>query len=164
MSLNSRLESYFEAHGARYEISPHPDAYTAQGIAAASHVPGREVVKVLVLTDGEGGHIMLAVPAPVRVDLAAAEAATGHKGLRLTDEDEMTELFPDCALGAMPPFGHVYDMPLYVDGCLRKVREVHFQAGSHRELVAMTYSEYLRLARPAASGLCFHRELHRHSA
>lgn len=164
MALNPRLEAFLDSQHARYRVVAHPDAFTAQGVAAASHVPGREVVKVLVLRDAEGDHLMVAVPAPERVDLGIVERATGHRGLRLAEESEISELFPDCALGAMPPFGHLYGMDLYVDGCLRRARELHFQAGSHRELVEMPYPDYVRLARPAAAGLCFHREHHRRSA
>jgi Ala-tRNA(Pro) deacylase len=99
---------------------------------------------------------MVALPAPARLDLDAISRATGHKNLRLGLEAEFCKLFKDCDPGAMPPFGSLYDMPLYLDACLAASPEIAFQAGNHHELVVMKYAEYARLAHPMVGRSCLH--------
>ncbi len=156
MALCARLQRLFEQEHPTYTLVPHREAFTAPEVAAASHLPGREVVKVVLLRDKGGAWLMIALPAPARLDLNAVAVTTGREGLRLASEVEFCKLFPDCDPGAMPPFGRLYDMPLYLDACLTTSREIVFQAGSHHEVVVMSYAEYERLAQPMVVGRCFH--------
>jgi len=103
---------------------------------------------------------MAALPSPVWLDLEAAALATGRQGLRLAAEPEFAGMFPDCEPGAMPPFGHLYGLRLYVDACLARSPEIAFQAGNHREASVMAYRDYERLAQPIAGQLCLHRTRH----
>jgi Ala-tRNA(Pro) deacylase len=161
MALCERLQRLFETERPAYRVIPHAQAFTASQVAATSHVPGREVVKVVVLRDAGGSHLMVALPAPAWLDMDAVAVATGRPGLRLATEAEFGELFPDCEPGAMPPFGELYDIPVYMDACLPASPEIVFQAGNHREAIVMAYAEYERLARPITGQRCFHRARHR---
>jgi Ala-tRNA(Pro) deacylase len=159
MALNARLKALFDEERASYSLVPHHEMFTAQEVAAAGHVPGREVAKVVVFRDAGGDDLMVVVPATVRVDPASVEHATGRSGLRLATEAELERLFPDCEVGAMPPFGSLYELRVYLDPCLEKDRKLYFQAGNHRELVEMDLAEYRRLAHPVTGRPCVHRRL-----
>jgi Ala-tRNA(Pro) deacylase len=156
MSLNERLAVFLESHDAAYDIRLHPEEFTSQRVAEAMHVHGRDVAKVVVVRDDAGRVMMAVLPGDRRLDLARLEAATGRTGLALVPEAELAGLFPDCRIGAMPPFGTLYGMPVYLDGCFRGARQIFFQAGSHREAIGMQYDEYERLAQPFVGPACFH--------
>ena len=160
MALNERLQRLFDEQRPEYRVLSHAEAFTASEVAAESHVPGRELAKVVVLRDKGGAFLMAALPSPVWLDLEAAALATGRQGLRLAAEPEFAGMFPDCEPGAMPPFGHLYGLRLYVDACLARSPEIAFQAGNHREAIVMAYRDYERLAQPIAGQLCLHRTRH----
>jgi len=157
MALCQRLQGLFDEERPAYQLLRHTEAFTANEVAAASHVPGRELAKVVVLRDKGGAFVMVSLPAPTRVDVEAVVSATAHGGLRLAEEHEFVSLFPDCDAGAMPPFGPLYDLPLYEDACLARSPEIAFQAGNHEEIVVMDHADYARLARPVSGQFCFHR-------
>jgi Ala-tRNA(Pro) deacylase len=148
MRGRERLEAYLREQGVRYEVTPHAEAYTAQEVAAAEHVPGRQFAKV-VIAEADGKHVMLVLPASGRVDLVRLRAALGAKMARLAREDEFAAEFPDCEAGAMPPFGHLYGLPVYMDRSLADQPRLVFNACSHRETVALSTADYTRLATPA---------------
>ena len=155
MSLNERLAVFLENHDAAYDIRLHPEEFTSQRVAEAMHVHGRDLAKVVVLRDDAGRELMVVLPGDRRLDLARLEAASGRTGLTLVPEAELAGLFPDCRIGAMPPFGGLYGMAVYLDGCFRTAREIFFQAGNHREAIRMKYDEYERLAQPLVGPVCF---------
>lgn len=163
MMLSKRLRRFLQEESAAYRLLWHHDEYAAQRIAAAVHVPGRQMAKPILVRDAGGEYMIAVLPATERLDLAALASATGHESLALADERELKDLFPDCELGAIPPFGSLYGVPVYVDGCLRNVHEIFFQGGDHQEVVGMRWQEYERLARPIVGQLCFH-EQHRKTA
>jgi len=107
------------------------------------------MAKTVVLRAGERGRetILAVLPGPKHVNLEKLTAALG-KPVRLATELEFSELFPDCELGAMPPFGLLYDLPVYVDESLARDREIFFNAGTHRDAVRMNYEDFARLAKP----------------
>lgn len=148
MRGRERLEAYLREHGIRFEVIPHPEAYTAQEVAATEHVSGRQFAKV-VIAEADGKHVMLVLPAASRVDLVRLRAALGAKIVRLAREEEFAARFPDCEAGAMPPFGHLYDVPVYMDRSLSDQPRLVFNACSHRETVAMAAADYQRLEKPA---------------
>lgn len=147
MRGRERLESYLREQGVRYEVTPHPEAYTAQEVAAVEHVPGRMFAKV-VIAEADGRHVMLVLPAAARVDLVRLRNAMGVKTARLAREEEFSSRFPDCEAGAMPPFGNLYDMPVYMDRSLVDQARLVFNACSHRETISMAGADYQRLANP----------------
>src|SRR3970040_1504428 len=116
-TCRQRLERYFRESRVAYQSMSHSTAYTAQEVAAAQHVPGKQVAKVVMVKAGEA-LVMAVLPAPYRVDLEKLAAAAGAKGARLTREEEFEGIFPDCEVGAMPPFGNLYQVPVYVDASL----------------------------------------------
>ncbi len=146
MPIN-RLKEILDANKIRYVIVSHSTAYTAAAIAAMTHTPGKEIAKsVMVLVDG--ALAMVVVPGSKHVDLRALKTALGAKEVSLAHEHQFAHIFPDCEVGAMPPFGNLYDVPVYVDQTLSEDGEIAFNAGSHRELLRMAYSDYHNLVRP----------------
>lgn len=154
MRCKERLQEYLASKGVSFEVEQHRVAYTAQEVAAAEHISGKQVVKVVVaLADGK--MVMLALPASRRVDLEKLKAQLGVGELRLAKEEEFAVLFPDCEVGAMPPFGHLYGVPVYVDQELTGLPEIVFQAGSHTETVRMRYADYAELVEPQVMDLAY---------
>jgi len=154
MAINERVSRLLEQYRIEYELLPHREAFTSQEIAQSVHVPGRMLAKVVVVREPSGGHLMVVVPAACRVDLDVLTRQTGRPGLVLADEEELRRLFPDCELGAMPPFGRLYDMPMVLDRCVEKAPVIFFQAGNHHEVVRMKTEAFLELARPLAGEFC----------
>ena len=147
MTCRERLEQYFRENGVRYELAAHPEVYTAQEVAAVQHVPGRLVAKV-VMAMVDGRPVALVLPAPNRVDFARVKAALGAREARLAREQEFAHVFPDCEVGAMPPFGNLYNVPVVVDRQLTEDPYIVFNAGTHRETMKIAYADFERLAAP----------------
>ena len=142
-----RLKQFLEENDVRYVTIRHSPAFTAQEIAALAHIPGKELAKtVMVKLDGEMAMVVL--PAPDHVSRNRLKEFTGADEVELASEDEFGVIFPKCELGAMPPFGNLWDMPVYVDERLREDEEIAFNAGSHTELVKLSYADYERLVKP----------------
>ena len=96
----------------------------------------------------DGREIMVVVPASRHVDLDAVAAAADASKVRLATEEEFQARFPDCEVGAMPPFGNLYYMPVYLDTITREVDDICFNAGSHTQIVRMSCDDYVRLVKP----------------
>jgi Ala-tRNA(Pro) deacylase len=147
MTCRERLEEYLRENGVRFQVRTHPVVYTAQEVAAVEHVPGRLVAKVvMVIADGQ--MTMLVLPAPYRVDVERVRQSLQAKEVRLAREEEFAHVFPDCEVGAMPPFGNLYNVPVVVDQSLTADPVIVFRAGTHRETMSIDYSDYERLVRP----------------
>jgi len=135
-----------EAH-VPYVAVPHRLAFTAREEAAAAHVPGREWAKVVVcFIDGEP--VEAVVPAASTVKLDRLLALAGGNEIRLADEAELRGLFPDCEVGAMPPFGPLYGHTVYVDAMLALEPEIVFNAGTHRDAMAMRWNDFVKMVNP----------------
>lgn len=134
----------------------HPPAFTAQEIAAVSHVPGRSWAKVIAcIVDDE---VVLAVlPAHLMVDLDALCALAGGCGIRLADEREFARLYPECEPGAMPPFGSLYAQRVFVDQGLVGELEMVFNAGTHRDAIRMHYGDFVDLSNPVVGAFARRR-------
>jgi len=142
-----RLRKFLDENSVQYETILHTTAYTAQGVAASVHVRGRELAKSTVLkVDGRFGLAVL--PAPLRVDLEALRRLTGASSVSLASELEFQGLFPGCEVGAMPPFGNLYGLPVWADEALRKDPVIVFNAGTHREAIRMSFADFERLVKP----------------
>ncbi len=147
MSVIDRLESLFLSDGVRYELFDHPLAISAQRAAQVEHVPGAEEAKVVVLR-ADGRHVMAVLPATHHVQLEKMKDLLEVEEVNLENQKKLESLFSDCEVGAMPPFGHLYGLPIVVDSSLAKSRHIVFNAGSHTEAIRMTYADYARIANP----------------
>lgn len=148
----TRLKEFLDANKVKYSVLMHPTAYTAPEIASLAHVNGQELAKtVIVKIDGQVA--MAVLPSPRHVDLARLKASARAQAVDLVPEQEFRDLFPGCEAGAMPPFGNLYDMPVFVDEGLTKDHEIAFNAGTHGELIRMSYEDFARLTQPQVIGL-----------
>ena len=147
-----KLQDYLDQHDIQYVTISHSPAYTAQRIAELTRIPGKELAKtVIVKVDDKLA--MAVLPASRRVNLQHLQEAIGADEVTLSSETEFNELFPDCEVGAMPPFGNLYDMGVYVAEQLTEDDEIAFNAGSHSELVKMSYNDYAKLVTPQVVSL-----------
>lgn len=143
----SKLREYLDQNNIKYLVISHSVAYTAQGIAALTHTPGRELAKtVVILIDDRLA--MAVVPASHRVDLARLRKYLNAETVELATESQFRDSFPDCETGAMPPFGNLYGMDVFADESLTRDKEIAFNAGSHRELVRMSFEDFRALVKP----------------
>lgn len=147
MAILSKLREFLDRQKVPYEVLTHRQAFTAQEVAQAQHVHGADLAKVVMLRSG-GQFLMAVLPAPQRVDLDRARVAIGKPDLLLATEQEFQGLFPQCEAGAMPPFGNLYGLPVYVDQTLTRDKEIVFNAGTHTQTVKMKYADFARLVQP----------------
>ena len=142
-----KLKEYLDKQGIRYVTIIHSPAYTAQEVAASAHIPGKEMAKTVMVKIDEQ-MAMLVLPANRKVILQDVRELLGVDRAKLATEDEFKGLFPDCEIGAMPPFGNLYGMEVYVAPSLAEDEEIVFNAGSHTELMKMSFSDFTRLVKP----------------
>ena len=147
MKCRERMEKYLRENGVGFEVKTHDQAFTMQEVAAALHVPGNQVAKVVIVC-ADKEKVMLVLPAPYRMNVDLVRDLVGAKTIRLAKEDEFADLFPDCATGAMPPFGNLYDVPVYVDRSMAEEPDIIFRVGTHRETIKMAYADFVRLVQP----------------
>jgi Ala-tRNA(Pro) deacylase len=142
-----RLKAYLDENDVRYVVIQHSPAYTAQETASAAHVRGDRFAKtVMVRKDGELAMVVL--PATERIDREGLRSATGTESIELVPEHDFRASFPDCEVGAMPPFGNLYGMEVFVSERLSEAEEIAFNAGTHRELIQLAYRDFARLVQP----------------
>jgi len=142
-----KLKEFLDQNKIKYITITHSPAYTAQEIAAIAHIPGKQLAKtVMIKFDNEMG--MAVLPANHRVDFDMLKEMTGAEFVLLATENEFKSMFPGCDPGAMPPFGNLYNMPVYVSEALTKDEEIAFNAGSHTELIKMSYKDFEKLVQP----------------
>lgn len=150
-----RLKEFLDSQQIKYVTISHSPAFTAQQIAATAHVPGKELAKtVMVLVDGKMA--MAVLPASLRVDLDHLQEIIGARRIELADERSFRDKFPECEVGAMPPFGNLYGMDVYVADSLAEDDEIAFNAGSHTELIRMAYADFERLVKPKVLAFTAH--------
>lgn len=141
------LKRFLDERDVKYVSIKHSKAYTAQEIAASAHIPGKEVAKtVIIKLDGEMA--MAVLPASYSVDFDELKKVTGAGTVELASEDAFKDRFPDCEVGAMPPFGSLYDMKTFMAASLAEDETIAFNAGSHTELIQMSFTDYERLESP----------------
>ncbi len=154
MPVAAKLKAYLEEQGVEYEVLTHGEVYTSMEVAAAQHVPGDRLAKVVIVESG-GKFIMLVLPSTRLVDFQALSKVLGGKA-RLSTEEEFEVLFPDCETGAMPPFGNLYGLEVYVDESLAGIEDIVFEAGSHYETIRMRYEDLERLVSPSTATFARH--------
>ncbi|MFT3742359.1 MAG: YbaK/EbsC family protein [Gammaproteobacteria bacterium] len=145
--ITPTVRRYLDDHHISYKTINHVPAYTAQETAQLSHISGKEIAKcVIVKIDGKLA--MIVEPASIRLDLSWIKAWLKANQVELANEQEFQECFPDCELGAMPPFGNLYGMDVIVDDMLTEDRTIAFNGGTHTDLVEMAYKDYENLVKP----------------
>jgi Ala-tRNA(Pro) deacylase len=147
-----KLKEFLDSQHVKYITITHSPAYTAQEIAACAHIPGKDLAKT-VMVKGDGKMTMAVVPASHKVSLDRLCGVVGAKKLALASEQDFKDRFPDCEIGAMPPFGNLYDMEVCVSETLAEDSEIAFNAGSHTELVKLSYKDFERLVHPKVAGI-----------
>ena len=145
--LSPRLHNFLDESHAPYATLTHDRAVTAHDTAGTMRI-GRHLFAKTVMLKVDGKLTMMVMPAAYRIDLTRLSRALGGPLVELAEESEFKDAFPDCEVGAMPPFGHLYGMPVYVDSRLAHQTEIAFNAGSHTEALRMPYAEFERLAQP----------------
>lgn len=142
-----KIKEFLDSQGVKYVVVSHAPAYTAQEVAASAHIPGKELAKT-VMVKLDGTMAMAVLPASRVVDFDKLKQAAGSVKAELASEDEFRSFFPECEVGAMPPFGNLYDIPVYVERSLTEDEEIAFNAGSHKELFRMAYEDFEKLVKP----------------
>jgi Ala-tRNA(Pro) deacylase len=150
-----KLDAFLESQKVAFERLAHHPTYTAQGLAAEEHVPGMSVAKPVLVLAGDQ-YVMCVLPACSRVNLDAVAKATRADRARLAKEDEMENVFPDCELGAEPPFGNLFGIQTLMDASLREDEYIVFQAGTHTDAIKMRRADYERIASPVVASFAHH--------
>jgi Ala-tRNA(Pro) deacylase len=150
MSVATRLKQYLDEHQVKYIACTHSQAFTAQEIAHSLHVKGRELAKAVILK-ADDRLVMAVVPAHHKVDIERFKAVVGARDVRLATEGEFKGVFPDCEIGAMPIFGNLYGVPVYVAEPLSRNEEIVFNAGTHTDSIRMKYADVARLVNPVVA-------------
>ena len=152
MPILKKLKDLLDEARVEYEIHNHPLAYTAQEIASRQHFSGKEMAKVVII-EVDGRLLMGVIPGSRRINLNTAKTSLGAKAVRLASEAEFTSHFPDCEIGAMPPFGNLFGLPVVVDPALAKDEHIYFNAGNHVQTVRLKYNDFTELAKPQIARL-----------
>ncbi len=153
-----KLKEFLDENNVRYITVSHSPAYTAQEIAAKAHLPGKEIAKT-VLVKIEGKLAMAVLPGSFKINFDNLKKVLGSDNVRLADEHEFIDKFPDCEVGAMPPFGNLYGVDVFVANSLAEDEEIAFNACSHSQLIKMSYSDYERLVNPVRLDFAFQTRL-----
>jgi Ala-tRNA(Pro) deacylase len=148
-----KLKEYLDSHQIEYLTINHSLAYTAQRIAASAHIPGKDIAKTVVLK-ADGKLVMAVLPASCKINLEMLKGAMNANVIEISTEKEFGTLFPDCEVGAMPPFGNLYGMDVYVAERLTMDDDIAFNAGSHRELIKLAYKDFEKLVKPKVVKFC----------
>jgi len=142
-----KMKDFLDSHGVKYVRIEHSPAYTAREIAQSLHIKGKEVAKTVIVFI-ENKMAMAVLSANHSVDLDYFRKEIHAKKIEIATEEQFKDIFPDCEVGAMPPFGNLYGMDVYVDQHLTEDKEIVFNAGTHSELVRMAYEDFARLVKP----------------
>lgn len=162
MACVARLQELLKARGFAAQCFEHAATATAEAAALSGHVRARRLARAHVMRDAAGDCVMLVLPASERLDRATACRVLGTARLTPLPAGEWKQRFPDCEPGAAPPFGALYGMPAVLDLCFFEAEageadgDIYFEAGNHRELVAMRFEDYRRAAGPFAHEACLH--------
>jgi len=147
MPIPRRIREFLDTKGVPYQCWHHPLSYTAQGTAHAQHISGKDLAKVVMVMVSDR-LAMAVLPGSHRLDLDRFGAVLGTGSARLATEEEFGQVFPDCEMGAMPPFGNLYDIAVWVDSSLRDHPNITFNAGTHEDTIQMSFSDFAKVVQP----------------
>lgn len=142
------LKEFLENHHVKYSCISHSPGFTAQEIAASAHISGKLLAKTVIIKLGNSQLAMVVLPANEHVNFAALKEAVGASNADLARESDFKGKFPECEVGAMPPFGNLYNMPVFVSNHLAEHDQIVFNSGSHSELMKLSYQDFMRLVNP----------------
>jgi Ala-tRNA(Pro) deacylase len=142
-----RLKDFLDKHRVKYVVITHSQAFTSQEIAMSALMPGKELAKTVIIKF-DGRMVMAILPSSYKVDLDLLREATGAGKIELASESEFKDMFPECEIGAMPPFGNLYGMDVFVAESLSENKTIAFNAGSHTELIKLRYKDFKKLVEP----------------
>ena len=149
-----QLKEYLDEQQVKYVVIQHSPAFTAQEIAASAHVRGKEMAKTVMVTL-DGRMAMAVLPASRKVGFDQLRETSGADNVQLASEQAFRDIFPGCEVGAMPPFGNLFDLDVYVSKSLTDDEEIVFNAGSHTELIRLAYKDFERLVQPKVGRIAF---------
>lgn len=152
---SKKLKDFLDKNEVPYVSITHSKAFTAQQIAASAHIPGRKMVKTVMVVIN-GMMAMAVLPASYFVDFSSLREITGEGNVRLASETEFKDMFPDCEVGSMPPFGNLYNLAVYVAKVVKEEDEIAFSAGTHTEIIQMSYRDFERLVHPLVLKFAIH--------
>lgn len=155
MPMSNSLRAFLKENHVEYRPVLHVSSFTAQQLAHSKHITGEKVAKVVLLKSGMG-YVMAVLPACYKVDFSSLKTILGDQELRLATETEIRKLFPDCEIGAMPPFGNLYQLKVYVDESLARQNEITFPAGTHMDAIEIKYADFEKLAHPEVKKFAMH--------
>jgi len=145
--------TYLQANGIRFAHTTHSPAYTAEEVAAAEHMPPHRMAKTVVFRDNDG-YVMVVVPADSYVEVEKLRTVIGVPDLYVAQERDLFVLFPNAEVGAMPPLGSLFGLPVYLDRKVANREFIAFNAGTHRDLIHMTVADFRHLVRPVVGDFC----------
>lgn len=152
-----KLKEFLDSQEVKYVTIIHSPTYTAQEIAAAAHVRGRELAKTVMVTF-DGAMAMVVLPASRKISFEQLREASGAENVQLATERAFGDMFPGCEVGAMPPFGNLYGLDVYASKLLAKDEEIVFNAGTHTELIRMAFADFVRLVKPRMVNIAYGEE------
>lgn len=155
---SKKLKEFLDSQKVKYISISHSSAYTAMEIAAMAHVPGKDLAKT-VMVKINGHMAMVVLPATHMIKMDLLKKAVGNDNVRLATEQEFKDKFPDCEVGAMPPFGNLYGMEVFASSALKEDDEIVFNAGSHTELIKLNYKDFERLVNPKVAEISYKTKL-----
>lgn len=147
-----QITEFLDKSGVKYEVLEHRPVFSAQRLAQIEHEPGRFVAKP-VIVKADGRFLMCVLPADAKIDLETLKGQLDAKSVELADEEDFAELFPDCEVGAEPPFGSLFHLETVMDKALEKDDHIVFRAGSHTKAVRLNMADYRKLAHPRVLNL-----------
>jgi len=150
----NKLREFLDSQEVKHVMISHSPAYTAQEVAASAHVRGKDLAKTVMVTL-DGKMAMVVLPASRKVGFNLLQEAAGTQDVQLASERAFSDMFPGCEVGAMPPFGNLYGVDVYVSKLLEQDEEIVFNAGSHTELIRLAYRDFVRLVKPKVARLAF---------
>lgn len=142
-----RIKEFLDSQGIKYYVITHSMAFTAQEIAASVHISGYELAKTVIIRV-KNKLAMAVLPATYKVNFKQLAKVVGTEDIALAHEQEFQFRFPECEVGAMPPFGNLWNMDVYVAEKLAHNSDIVFNAGSHTELIRMSFADFERLVKP----------------
>jgi Ala-tRNA(Pro) deacylase len=155
---SKKLKEFLDTNNVKYVSISHSSAYTAMEIAALAHVPGKDLAKTVMIKIN--GHMsMVVLPATHMIKMDLLKKVVGNNNVRLATEQEFKDKFPDCEVGAMPPFGNLYDMDVYASLALKDDEEIVFNAGTHTELIKLSYKDFETLVKPKVAEISYKTKL-----
>lgn len=153
-----KLKEFLDSNKVKYVTISHSSAYTAMEIAAMAHVPGKDLAKTVMIK--VNGHMaMVVLPATHMIKMDLLKKVVGNDNIRLATEQEFKDKFPDCEVGAMPPFGNLYAMDVYVSAALKEDEEIVFNSGTHTELIKLSFKDFETLVKPKVAEISYKTKL-----